>query len=761
VKDRRKWTIYIAQDKHLDYNWCGTHAEIETRMASLLDYYLVLAERGGHKWNIDCTLWLEVYRRQRGEEGARQLLEAIKRGSFGYGASYSVLLWGIMSTELSLRGLYHSAAIREQTGTRNETVLIMENRGLPWGLASLLADAGFKHLARGTYPLRAESYDGGRTPLPLFRWKAQNGKEILVSWPPYVSTGKQGGYAEAYELAAIAGEKWDALSVRDFGDRNTDEIYRKRVEYIRETVRLYESYGDDYPVSCIMLLGSGWDNWTRTEDLYNFIKLFNKREDDGIRLKDARYDEYFGAVSREVEEKGLRLPEQAGSFGICWDEWAAYLANSNKRFRRAERLVRVAEAQNALDLIEGRETKAGTELLDKAWTYLLDFAEHDMGGTDRLHAAISAGVRADFSTRALAIAGSLGTLAPAEPGPSPRPARNIFEWNGWTVKMDGKTGALISLLDDAGRQWACSKVGLGLGSYIHSHYGENKRLTVFPPPATDKLRGPGLTIDTGWRFHEDGPWIDLTVTVTGAWTGVAQSLQVAFPLNITDPVYYYDMAGTVLRAGTADSGGDDLPGANTELYSAVSFAAVSGEGGTLLLLTPDSHLVQFGTRNVRVPGFNPAKTPACVTALPMMNFTPNDHQLNQGGDTGWVFSYRMVFLKKPFDPLAALEQAQKFAAPPFISAGKAAASPVVKKLGIRFAGAVTAVKVARDGKRLILRFWNPSASCRHGSLKLPRGYTGAETCDALEEPRNSLPTSNGAVAFTVPPRTILTIAATK
>jgi len=36
----RQWTIYLAQDKHLDYNWCGSTTEIELRIAALLDYFL-------------------------------------------------------------------------------------------------------------------------------------------------------------------------------------------------------------------------------------------------------------------------------------------------------------------------------------------------------------------------------------------------------------------------------------------------------------------------------------------------------------------------------------------------------------------------------------------------------------------------------------------------------------------------------------------------------------------------------------------------
>ena len=49
----RQWTVYLAQDKHLDYNWCGSTTEIELRMAALLDYYLDAAERNEVCWNLD------------------------------------------------------------------------------------------------------------------------------------------------------------------------------------------------------------------------------------------------------------------------------------------------------------------------------------------------------------------------------------------------------------------------------------------------------------------------------------------------------------------------------------------------------------------------------------------------------------------------------------------------------------------------------------------------------------------------------------
>ncbi|UCE47545.1 MAG: hypothetical protein JSW47_18345, partial [Phycisphaerales bacterium] len=174
----RQWTIYLAQDKHLDYNWCGSTTEIELRMAALLDYFLDAASRNETCWNLDGTLWDEVYRRHRGETGSARLHDAIRRGRIGYAGNYAVLLWGILDTETAIRACYGAIPIEKSTGVSARTALVMENPGMTWGIANILTDCGFDFLGRGIYRLRAESYHQQRDPYPLFWWKAPNGKRI-------------------------------------------------------------------------------------------------------------------------------------------------------------------------------------------------------------------------------------------------------------------------------------------------------------------------------------------------------------------------------------------------------------------------------------------------------------------------------------------------------------------------------------------------------------------------------------------------------
>ena len=200
-----KWTVYLAQDKHLDYGWCGSTTEIELRMASLLDYFLNAAENNKVRWNLDGTLWAEVYERHRGQVGKEHLYDAISDNRIGYAGNYAVLLWGILDTETAIRTCYGSVPIEKATGVGTRTALVMENPGMTWGIANILTESGFHFLGRGIYKLRAESYHHLRDAYPLFWWEAPNGKRLLVHWPPYQDTKSWGGYAEAHCFSKTSG----------------------------------------------------------------------------------------------------------------------------------------------------------------------------------------------------------------------------------------------------------------------------------------------------------------------------------------------------------------------------------------------------------------------------------------------------------------------------------------------------------------------------------------------------------------------------
>lgn len=769
----RHWTIYLAQDKHLDYGWCGSATEIELRMATLLDYYLDLAERDRVRWNLDGTIWDEVYGRHRGQAGSERLRRAIRDGRIGYAGNYAVLLWGILDTETAIRAALASTSIERSSGVRTRTALVMENSTIPWGVANVLTECGFEYLGRGVYNLRAESYLGLRESLPLVWWQAPNGKRILMRWDLYADTESWGGYAEGHTLLNLAGEKWNAFRIQSFGDRNSPEVFAKRKESIRRTIERYEAYGANYPISSILLLGTGWDNWTQTEDLSLFVHKFNAESDGTARLVDARYEDFFAAAQKEIQEKNLAVPVVEGTFGICWEEWAAHLAGLTAQFRQAQRLLRLAEAGEAVRTLAGHGDAKNRDLIRQGFAELLRFTEHDFGGTDRRQAALSAGRRADAVAEATDIARSLWTESVERTAPlgGGRPEETTFPWRGGRVVFDPNRCGVASVTSAAGRSWVSADRGRALGGFVYTRYRDQPRPdSVFPeafPSSTPIVlrdlrcrrtdRGvriaadfdqSGFKVSSEWLFHEAHPWIDVSYRLNDGWTDDPQTVEFCFPFAMDRPVYRYDTPGAIVTAGPKQAGGDDLPGANPELYAGVTFAAASGEGRTALVLAPDSLLWRFD------------RDKACVTSMPMMNLTRNDHQFGQGGQRQWMFRYRIVLLDKPFDPLAAVQEAQRFEIPPFLHApGQPPAVPGLAAMDIDFSGGpLLAFKVAEDDRRLILRFWNVLDREAAGSFRLPSGWSTPEACDALERPEKPLAVVQDRVAFRVGPRGIATVA---
>jgi hypothetical protein len=250
-------------------------------------------------------------------------------------------------------------------------------------------------------------------------------------------------------------------------------------------------------------------------------------------------------------------------------------------------------------------------------------------------------------------------------------------------------------------------------------------------------------VESTWLFHASNPWIDVTYRPKEGWSDDPQTVEFCFPFAIENPTYRYDAPGAILITGPKQVGGDDLPGANPELFAGVTFAAVSGGGRTALLLTPDTLLLRFGRKA--------SKNPAKITSMSMMNLTGNDWQFGQGGWSEWTFRYRIVLLNEKFNPVRAMQVP-----------GQSPVIPGLEALDIKFSGGpVLAFKVAEDNQRLILRFWNVLNRAIQDSLKLPPEWSSVEICDALERSVKPLVTTEGTIRFSAEPLDILTIALAK
>jgi hypothetical protein len=435
---------------------------------------------------------------------------------------------------------------------------------------------------------------------------------------------------------------------------------------------------------------------------------------------------------------------------------------------------------------EGVRPHEREALIDHGFEQLLRFAEHDMGGIDRRLAAISAGVRADAATQALDIGRSLAPPLPEHdrrPARAARPQNLQFEWNGGQVRFDSERLAIASLVGKDGRELVPQSDGPAFGQFFHTRYETRATAaSVFPKPldapsamtghrlgcyqtpegvhVAAEFESSGFEVTGQWVFHAQQPWIDVTYRLQGGWTDAPQTVQFAFPLTMQNATYRYDAPGVILTAGPKSEGGDDLPGANPELFAGLTFASATSGERSVILLTPDTLLLEFGPRAIRARKYDSQSPPAQIASMPMMNLTGNDKQFGQAGRRDWTFRYRIVLVDGPWDAVAPLSAAQQFGTPPFLQApGVVSCVPGLDSLAIDFPGGpVLACKTAEDGRRLIVRFWNVRNQPSSGSLKLPPAFQRAELCDALERPKEPLAVDGGRAQFAADPRGIVTLA---
>jgi alpha-mannosidase len=360
----RPWTIYVAQDKHLDYGWKHNLEDVMTRIYSLTDYCIDAHTSCGMRFNLDSTLWLEEYLRSRSASRAQALIELLRSGAFQMGALTSVMYNGILNEEELIHAMIVARRFERTYGIRANTVMPNEAPSMPWGMASVLAGSGVRYVVRGAYDLNNRNIRN-RDPFPLFWWEGPDGSRVLTKFDLYEDTRSFGGYAEAWPLR--------------IGSRED------RVRFIERAVGRYESYAS-YPFDAILLAGTGWDEYPFTTAVTDFIAWYDSQGWVYPRLVDATWQDYFDHIEKEPS-KLASLPVLRGDFGSAWEEWPSQLAYSNALFRNARRLAMQARAVSVMAAVAtGRADPAREQRLHECFTNLCRFADHNIGGIDPEHA---------------------------------------------------------------------------------------------------------------------------------------------------------------------------------------------------------------------------------------------------------------------------------------------------------------------------------------------------------------------------------------
>jgi len=845
----RPWTIYVAQDKHLDYGWIHPVEQVVERMNVLTDYHLAASERMGLRWNLDTSIWVEEFMRGRPKARVEHLLSALRSGRFEAGAFWLVPFPGLMSTEELLQSLSYARHLEDALGIPVRTASLQEVPSAPWGLATILAGAGFPYVVKGAYDLR-NPHLAERDPLPLFRWAGPDGSRVLVKWDVYAGTHTWGGYAEAYSL-------WRSASGPGrFRQDATDE---ERIRLIEQTAARFEGYAS-YPFDAILLAGTGYDEYPQTTAVSEFIRWFNAQGWAYPRLVDATWSQFWSHIERQRRDGGADVPEVRGDWGSTWEEWPAQLAHLNTVYRRARATVMSAQTLTALAYRFDPDThNSRAQALGAAWRGLLQFTDHNIGGItppmaddmrDRkaayAYTAAREGGRAlesglatlaasmpaapdaqrrlvvvnpggwsraglvevmvpdrgpyavvdpatgdplpcqletrgvwpehylsfvapgvpPFGYLAFAVQGAPGAVELPEAAPSTPELENGF----YRLAVDPAMGGLRSVWDRvAGRELAEQAGEFSLNQFLHFSDGELRALHV---DAITARHGPvsscliveasarGMKLRTTYTLYHTLRRIDIENELTKEATSEPQCSWFLFPFGIPGQRYHYDGPAAILRPGLQADGGDLLPGSGRTCVAVQSFVAASNDDFTVILATPDAHLVQFGRAILGDPTADSDPRQPLVLSTVMHNITRNDSAVDQGGNTHFAFRYILTSHAGPFSSSAALRHGSE-AGRPLVAAWATGGedAPLQQPSGSLFSTEpdniiVTGLKVAEDGRGWIARLWEPTgAPYPDTEVTLDvRGLGAGQAwrCDLLERDGESLPVEDGRVRIAVP-----------
>jgi alpha-mannosidase len=365
--------IYIAPDDHTDYVWTGDEEAYRQAILQMTDYYLDLADKTvgessnfQSRWNLDGSLWMWTWEKNRDQAQIDRLVGRLRDGHFSMPLTFAVSTYGGTPTEAVLRGMYYAGDVERRYGLHFPMAVAMENQTLPRGLGALWAGSGARYSWRGVCACATLLNPTIKEirPHDIYWWEGPDGSRILMKWNSAYSDNKNiGGYAEAR----------DPFSAVSFIDQNS-------------------SFHKAYPYDVIGIFGEGWDDLSTTND--SFVRAAKSLSTPTRQVIVSNEEDFF----RDFEAHyGAKLPAFSAAFGNEWDLYSASMAEVSARVRRATEQLRSAEALETLVSLKQPGFPAQfKERRDQAWTSFGLFWEHDWTADSH---TLPRTVRADWQRR--------------------------------------------------------------------------------------------------------------------------------------------------------------------------------------------------------------------------------------------------------------------------------------------------------------------------------------------------------------------------
>ena len=115
VKPVRQWKIYLIHNSHQDPGFLDLPSKLRERFIPYIDDAMKFCaetsdwpDDAQFRWNIEVSYLMEDYRKSRGDEKVRQVMEWIKKGRMTIGGLYCSMDTDFMSLETLHRSVYYA-----------------------------------------------------------------------------------------------------------------------------------------------------------------------------------------------------------------------------------------------------------------------------------------------------------------------------------------------------------------------------------------------------------------------------------------------------------------------------------------------------------------------------------------------------------------------------------------------------------------------------------------------------------------------------
>jgi hypothetical protein len=358
LRPTRRWTVYLIHNSHQDPGFLDLPSRLRQRFIPFIDDAMRFCqetdawpEDSRFKWNIEVSYLMEDYRKARGDEKVRQVMDWIKKGRMTIGGFYCSMDTDFMSLETLHRSVYYATnRLTREFGVNLEGAILDDVNGFTWGLVEVMAKSGLRYLVMGSNGDR-DNMQNGNAPT-LFYLEGPDSSEILI-WRPIQ-------YVEGFDLLTFD----DPYTGRNVKGLNMQEGEKTIARYFDRHER------SGYPFDAIALQVAS-DFTPPFKQLSEVARDWNA-EWAYPRLRVSTIPEFFHYVEGKYKNQ---IPRLRGGAPDGWVDLQPGEANSAALGRRTENYLPDVERLSTLAHLVANGPGRQDEFLD-AYNELCLWEEH-------------------------------------------------------------------------------------------------------------------------------------------------------------------------------------------------------------------------------------------------------------------------------------------------------------------------------------------------------------------------------------------------